>query len=300
MENEKLLLPEVKNELLSSCGVTLHVLRLDLLHQPAGGNKFFKLKYNIEEMKKRGLKKLLTFGGAFSNHILATSAAGKENRIETLGIIRGEELNEHSNVVLQSACANGMRLYFVTREEYRTRYREEYHRQLKERFGNFHLLPEGGSNSLAVKGCSEIIALINKDFDFICVPVGTGATLAGIACALSKKQQALGFVALANAKFLDEEVDRFIKEYSGKDAVNAKLIHDFHFGRYARSTDELEKFMQRFKEENNIPLEATYSGKMMYGIFEMLKGGYFVSGEKIIAVHTGGLQVKRSSRNDLH
>src|ERR1051326_2161250 len=159
MENEKLLLPEVKNELLSSCGVTLHVLRLDLLHQPAGGNKFFKLKYNIEEMKKRGLKKLLTFGGAFSNHILATSAAGKENRIETLGIIRGEELNEHSNVVLQSACANGMRLYFVTREEYRTRYREEYHRQLKERFGNFHLLPEGGSNSLAVKGCSEIIAL---------------------------------------------------------------------------------------------------------------------------------------------
>jgi len=170
------------------------------------GNKYFKLKYNLEEMKKLGQKTMLTFGGAFSNHIAALASVGKSDGFKTIGMIRGEELNENSNQTLRTAIENGMQLHFVTREEYRKRYRPEYHEELKAKFGDLYILPEGGSNQLGVKGCSEILQDVNQAFDFVCLPVGTGATLAGIASSLNKTQQVIGFAVLANAQFLDEDV----------------------------------------------------------------------------------------------
>ena len=282
-------LQELKDPLITPTGVQVFILRLDLIHTTITGNKYFKLKYNLEEIKRLGQKTLLTFGGAYSNHIVATAVAGKANNIVTIGMIRGEELTETSNPVLAKAAENGMRLHFVTREEYRKRYREEYHEELKAKFGDFYLLPEGGSNMLAVKGCSEILSAVEEKFDFVCVPVGTGATMAGIASSVKKTQQVIGFAVLANAAFLDEEVTNMAKEFTGKEPHNAKIIHDFHFGRYGRTTGELDKFIKRFISENNIPIEPVYTGKMLFGIYDMIKGGCFVRGEKVLIVHTGGI-----------
>ena len=270
-------------------GVQVFILRLDLIHTTITGNKYFKLKYNLEEIKRLGQKTLLTFGGAYSSHIVATAVAGKANNIATIGMIRGEELTETSNPVLAKAAENGMRLHFITREEYRKRYREEYYEELKTKFGDFYLLPEGGSNMLAVKGCSEILSAVEEKFDFVCLPVGTGATMAGIASSVKKTQQVIGFAVLANAAFLDEEVTNMAKEFTGKEPHNAKIIHDFHFGRYGRTTGELDKFIKRFISENNIPIEPVYTGKMLFGIYDMIKGGCFVRGEKVLIVHTGGI-----------
>ena len=283
-------LQELKDALITPSGVRVFILRLDLIHPTINGNKYFKLKYNLDEMDRLGQNTLLTFGGAYSNHIAATASAGKEKKINTIGIIRGEELKSTSNRMLKTAADNGMDLHFVTREEYRKRYREEYHVYLKSKFGDFYLLPEGGSNRAAVKGCAEILKTLDNDFDFVCLPVGTGATMAGIAASASKKQQVIGFAVLANANYLDEDVSKMVMEFSGKELPNTKIIHDFHFGRYARSTGELDKFIKRFTSDNNIPIEPVYTGKMLFGIYDMIKGGYFVRGEKILVIHTGGLQ----------
>ena len=283
---------ELKDPLITPTGVQIFILRLDLIHPAINGNKYFKLKYNLEEMKRLGQKTLLTFGGAYSNHISATAAAGREYGFDTIGIIRGEELNEKSNPTLKTAASNGMQLHFVSREDYRKRYREEYHEELRKQFDDFYLLPEGGSNLLAVKGCAEILENVKQEFDFVCLPVGTGATMAGIVSSLKKTQQAIGFAVLANAHFLDEDVIKMAKEFSGTAPHNAKIIHDFHFGRYGRTTGELDKFIKRFETENNIPIEPIYTGKMMFGLYDMIKGGYFVRGEKVLVIHTGGLEAK--------
>lgn len=289
-------LERISDPFIRASGVELSMLRLDQMHPVIGGNKFFKLRYNLEEMKKRGLKKLLTFGGAFSNHITAVAASGKENGFETIGVIRGDELDGKSNVVLERAAANGMQLHFVTREDYRKRFREEFHEELRKMFGDFYLLPEGGSNLLAVKGCSEINALVKENFDFICTPVGTGGTLAGLAVSLAPAQQALGFAVLANAAFLDDEVNKWVKEFSGKEPANCRIVHDFHFGRYGRTSKELDDFIKYFEAENKIALEHIYTGKMMFGLYELIRNGYFVRGEKVVALHTGGLFHKISGK----
>jgi 1-aminocyclopropane-1-carboxylate deaminase len=266
--------------------VLLSMLRLDLIHPFAGGNKFFKLKYNLREAAKEGKGTIITFGGAWSNHIAATAAAGKIYGLETIGIIRGDEL-DGGNSTLTRAQDQGMKLHFVSRELYRNKsalmemvnatYDPEKH----------FVIPEGGSNELGVKGCTEISTLINEPFDVICCACGTGATLAGIIRSLKPGQSALGFQVLKAPGYIKSEVEHWL---GGSATSPWEINEEHHFGGYARYNAELQQFMKDFSTHHHMPLDFIYTAKMMFGIYSMIKTGAFPTGTRIIAVHTGGLQ----------
>ncbi len=230
-------------------------------------------------------KVLLAFGGAFSNHIAAVASAGKEFGFKTIGIIRGEELStkipENPTLFFAESC--GMQLHFISREDYSRKSESFFLEELKEKFGNCYILPEGGTNKLAVKGCEEILSEGDELYDYICIPVGTGGTIAGILKSSKPHQTILGFSALKGF-FQTEE----IKKYTSK--TNFKILDDFCFGGYAKIDSELIRFINNFKTENGILLDPIYTGKMMFGIFELLKKGYFRENSSILAIHTGGLQ----------
>lgn len=266
-------------------GVQLFVKREDLIHPFISGNKFRKLKYNLEEAKTLGFKTLLSFGGAFSNHITAVASAGKEFGFNTIGVIRGEELVEkiEYNPTLQFAEQCGMQFKFVTREVYRNKTAEHFIEELRAEFGDFYLLPEGGTNALAVKGCEEILTEQDKDFDYICCSVGTGGTVSGLINCSKPGQQILGFSSL-KGDFLKEDIGKFVEK------KNWQLITDYHFGGYAKINEALISFINEFKSKNQIPLDPIYTGKMMLGIFDLVEKGFFPKGSKILAIHTGGLQ----------
>ncbi|MEZ4842309.1 MAG: pyridoxal-phosphate dependent enzyme [Flavobacteriaceae bacterium] len=266
--------------------IKLVIKREDKLHEHISGNKYRKLKYNLITAKEKGYTKLLTFGGAYSNHITATAAAGSEYGFETIGIIRGDELADKidENPTLRFAKKCGMQFKFVTREHYRIKTSEEFINSLYNEFGNIYILPEGGTNNLAVKGCEEILTEEDAEFDYVCTAVGTGGTIAGLINSAKKHQKVLGFPAL-KGEFLVQEIKK-ISNPSG----NWKLIHNYHFGGYGKINNELIAFINQFKQETNIPLDPVYTGKMLYGIVDMTLKGDFKKGSKILAIHTGGLQ----------
>ena len=266
--------------------LNVFVLRLDRIHDFISGNKWYKLKCNIEEFQKTGKEYLVTFGGAYSNHLTATAQAGKEFNFKTIGIVRGEELNEQSNEHLKFASACGMKIIFVSRDQYR-RFREHNELLLSQLPGphsGLYFLPEGGSNELAVKGCEGIIQDISIDFDFICVACGTGTTLSGITRALKTHQQAIGISVLSGGTFMKDA----IKKFTGL-KTNFEVLCEYHFGGYAKSTQELDSFCTAFSLEKNIPIEPVYTGKLFFGIFDLIKKGYFEKGKTIVIVHTGGI-----------
>jgi 1-aminocyclopropane-1-carboxylate deaminase len=288
----KIPLQEIFDPLISSSGINLFILRLDQVHPYISGNKFFKLKYNLEEAKGQGEETLLTFGGAYSNHIAATAAAGREFGFKTIGIIRGEELNEAANKTLAFARECGMQLHFISREDYGEKESQEFIDSLKKKFGSFYLLPEGGTNELAVKGCAEILSFINIPFDFVCCPVGTGGTAAGITSSLKEKQKVIGFPVLKGAGFLEEDISKLVNHSNPVLKGEHILNHNYHFGGYAKHSPKLLQFMDDFEKQNNIPLEHVYTGKMMFGIYDLISRRHFSKGSMLVAVHTGGLQGK--------
>ncbi len=265
--------------------IRLFIKREDLIHPFVSGNKFRKLKYNLAEAKKEKQTTLVTFGGAFSNHIAAVAAAGKSNGFKTIGIIRGEELVSKidTNPTLQFAGSQGMQFKFVTRKAYREKTSKEFLAQLTEEFGRFYTIPEGGTNELAVEGCTEIITEATKEFDTICCAVGTGGTIAGISKGAFLHQKILGFPAL-KGDFLQQEVSQFTAKN------NWELVHEYHFGGYGKVTEELIAFINTIKKQTGIPLDPIYTGKMLYGIIDLIKKGYFAKQNRILAIHTGGLQ----------
>ncbi|WP_431129102.1 1-aminocyclopropane-1-carboxylate deaminase/D-cysteine desulfhydrase [Flagellimonas flava] len=282
-----MLIPNQKIELplLKESGVTLYMKREDIIHPHISGNKYRKLKYNLIEAKQQGHDTLLTFGGAFSNHIAATAYAGKEAGLKTIGVIRGEELEEgwQDNPTLKLASEHGMRFHFVSRSEYRNKTTDAYQEKLKMTLGGFYLLPEGGTNDLAIKGCEEILTEEDKKFEFVCSAVGTGGTIAGIINSAQPHQRVLGFPAL-KGDFLQAEIRKW------SDGGDWDLIQDYHFGGYAKITTELVDFINHYKKKTGIPLDPIYTGKMLFGIFDLIKKGFFKSGTQILAIHTGGLQ----------
>ncbi|HEU4717567.1 MAG TPA: pyridoxal-phosphate dependent enzyme [Bacteroidia bacterium] len=271
----------------------ISVLRLDLPDPVSGGNKFFKLKYNLTAMREEGKEHLLTFGGAFSNHIAAVAAAGKREKIKTTGIIRGEELNIHSNEVLRFASSCGMQLRFISRGDYRRREDPAFLAALKKQFDDPYMLPEGGSNAMAVKGCAEILSARTSSFDAIFCPVGTGATLAGIISSAGKHQEIFGIAVLNGRSYLEEEVKKFLGERSV--AARWRIVHDYTAGGYARSSQGLEKFVHESSRTNALPLDHVYSGKALYAMHEMVKGDAF-RGKQLLFVHTGGYAFTASQR----
>ena len=256
-----------------------------LIHTFISGNKYRKLKYNLEKAKDLKNDTILSFGGAYSNHIAATAFAGKFYGFKTVGIIRGEELVDRvdSNPTLKFAKGCGMQFKFVDRETYRHKTEVDFIDSLKAEFGDFYLVPEGGTNLLAVQGCEEILNENDSDFDFICCSIGTGGTISGVINASKSHQKILGFPAL-KGDFIRED----IRKFATKD--NWDLITDYHFGGYGKIKPELITFINDFKKRYNIPLDPIYTGKMMYGIFDLIEKQFFPKDSKILAIHTGGLQ----------
>ncbi|MET3732962.1 1-aminocyclopropane-1-carboxylate deaminase/D-cysteine desulfhydrase [Moheibacter stercoris] len=266
--------------------VEIYLLREDQIHPNISGNKFRKLKYNLEAFKNGNYSAMLTFGGAYSNHIAAVAAAGKEFSIPTIGIIRGEELESkyQENPTLQLASQNGMKLEFISRSEYRNKSNPEFLEILKEKFGNVYILPEGGTNEFAVKGCEEILGQHTKEYNFIACPMGTAGTISGIIRSCNDKQTILGFPALKNADFLREEIQQWTSK------SNFDLILDYHFGGYAKITPQFIDFLNEFTQKYNVNLDPIYSGKMMFGLLNLVKQNFFPAKSKVLAIHTGGLQ----------
>ncbi|MQP25542.1 pyridoxal-phosphate dependent enzyme [Flavobacterium sp. LMO8] len=266
--------------------IKLFIKREDLLHPIISGNKYRKLKYNIEAAKKLHQDTLLTFGGAFSNHILAVAGAGAEFGFKTIGVIRGEELESkiQDNPTLAKAQELGMQFYFVTRAAYRNKEQTSFISHLQNKFGEFYLIPEGGTNQLAIKGCEEILTETDVDyFTHITCALGTGGTTAGLINSLTQKQQLIGFSSLKGA-FLSEVIRNFVSK------TNWSINDAYHFGGYGKVTDELISFLNLFYKQTSIPLDPVYTGKMVFGVLDLIQKGYFPDNSKILMIHTGGLQ----------
>ncbi len=285
IKNQQIFLP-----ILEEKKVELFIKREDLIHPYVSGNKFRKLKYNLEEAKKLKKKAVLTFGGAFSNHILATSVAGKLCGLKTFGVIRGDELGKNvtktleENPTLRKAQENGMKLQFVSREEYRQKTSFGFIEKMKNKWGDFYLIPEGGTNILSVQGCEEILTKDDKKFNYVCAALGTGGTISGVINSLGRRQKVIGFPAL-KGQFLSEE----IKKYT-TNRKSWRLQKGYHFGGYAKHTEELITFINKFKEDTGIQLDPIYTGKMLFGILDLVEKDSFEEGSKILAIHTGGIQ----------
>ena len=272
-----------------SSGISLFIKREDLLHPEVSGNKFRKLKYNLIEARNQKKNTLLTFGGAYSNHIAAVAAAGKMLGFKTIGVIRGEELGGDlektcaENPTLKFAASCGMQFEFVSRSAYREKHLPDFEKKLRKKFGDFYMLPEGGTNTLAVEGCEEILTQSDKEFDFICCSAGTGGTVSGIINSTLETQKTFGFSALKGDFLIPE-----ISKYTSKE--NWKLITDYHFGGYAKVPAELIFFINDFQKKYQIPLDPIYTGKMLFGIFDMIEKSVFPPKSRILAIHTGGIQ----------
>lgn len=267
-------------------GIELFIKREDLLHPIISGNKFRKLKYNIQEAKRLGHATLLTFGGAFSNHILAVAGAGAEFGFKTIGVIRGEELEckINENPTLAQAQELGMQFYFVSRAAYRDKEQPSFVSHLHEKYGNFYLVPEGGTNDFAIKGCEEILTDTDKEyFTHIICAVGTGGTISGLINSSSEKQQIIGFSSLKGA-FLSDVIRNFVSK------TNWSISDAYHFGGYGKVNDELIQFLNSFYSQTSIPLDPVYTGKMVFGVLDWIEKGYFPPNAKILMIHTGGLQ----------
>ncbi len=280
MENQPIRLP-----VLTDNKISLFIKREDLIHPLISGNKYRKLKYNLIKAREDGFDALLTFGGAYSNHIAATAYAGKVHGFKTIGIIRGEELEEkwRLNPTLKLAKEHGMQFKFVSRDAYRDKDNIHFHSELENEFGSHYLLPEGGTNVLAIKGCEEILTPNDNDCDVLCCSVGTGGTLAGISNAALPHQQVLGFPAL-KGDFLQEDIRKFARK------ENWVLQTAYHFGGYAKVSKTLVDFVNDFYKQTQILLDPIYTGKMMFGLLDMAQNKSFKPRTRILAVHTGGLQ----------
>ena len=285
---ERSVLQELKDELFQDKGLQVFLKRDDLIHPQVSGNKWRKLKYNLQEAQKQGVQQILTFGGAYSNHILATAAAGKLHDFKTIGIIRGEE-HLPLNKTLAFAKACNMELHYMNRQKYRQKNEAVVLDELKEQFPACYFVPEGGSNEWAVKGCAEIIDEIDIEFDYICSACGTGGTLAGLISGLNGNKKILGFPVLKGASFLYEDVQALLPQ-SKKMLANWDLQLDYHFGGYAKKKPELLDFIEKFQKQHQVAIEFVYTGKLFYGLYDLIKQGFFKKGMRIIMLHTGGLR----------
>ncbi|RVT36172.1 1-aminocyclopropane-1-carboxylate deaminase/D-cysteine desulfhydrase [Acinetobacter indicus] len=262
----------------------ISIKRLDLIHPQISGNKFFKLKYNLLAARQQGFEKVLTFGGAYSNHIAATAFAAHKFGFQSLGMIRGEELAQRPfNPTLATAQQFGMQLEFISRNAYRQKDQPDFLQHLQQQYPDFYLIPEGGTNALAVQGCREILTAEDAQFDLICCAVGTGGTFAGLIEASQQHQQLLGFSAL-KGDFLTHEVAQLTTKR------NWRILDNYCCGGYAKTTPELIQFIQSFEQRYNIPLEQVYTGKMLRGIFDLIDQDKIGPDQKILLIHTGGLQ----------
>ncbi|WP_184582492.1 1-aminocyclopropane-1-carboxylate deaminase/D-cysteine desulfhydrase [Lipingzhangella halophila] len=288
-------LERLVDERFAARGVRVLLKRDDLVHPEIPGNKWRKLRLNLDEAHRHHRRPLLTFGGAYSNHLRAVAAAGHRYGLATVGVVRGEELaRKPLNWSLTYCADRGMRLVFLDRSTYRRKHDPEVIERLSEEHGDFFLLPEGGSNALAVKGAMDIPSEIEVEYDVICCPVGTGGSLAGIAAGLPPQASAVGFSALKGGDFLVGEVARLQAE-AGVSSANWRVETRFHFGGFAKRTPELDAFIADFERRHGLRLEWTYVAKMMHGIVELSSSGDIPAGATVVAVITGPATTDRGA-----
>jgi len=270
--------------------VKVSMLRLDNIHPEVSGNKFFKLKYNLTEAKNQGKNSILTFGGAYSNHIYATASAAQEAGLQSIGIIRGDH-QDLKNPTLLHAQSKGMNLHFISREAYRKKNTPEFLNKLQTQFGDFYLIPEGGTNSKAILGTAEILQEKHHKFTHVCTSIGTGGTYGGLAKSLAPHQTLLGFSSL-KGEFIREEIQQLLEKYHIQSKGILAVMTSYHFGGYAKWNPELIKFMHEFHKEFDIVLDPIYTSKMVFGFWDMLQKNHFPANSEILLIHTGGLQGK--------
>jgi 1-aminocyclopropane-1-carboxylate deaminase len=264
----------------------LFLQRDDLLHPEISGNKWRKLKYNIKEFKSGNYSQIVTFGGAFSNHIAATAAAGHEFNIPTIGIIRGE-ISSKENPTLSLAKKKGMKLKFISRADYKNKNEETFLKNIQQEFPNSLIIPEGGANKSGIQGCAEITKQ-SPDFDVVICPCGTGSTLTGIISSLKENQEAIGIPVLKGAYFLQQDIEDQLTMLSCENK-KWKLYFDYHYGGYAKFNEDLHEFIKVFFKNTKIKLDPIYTGKMMSGLYDLIAKNR-LNNKRILAVHTGGLQ----------
>lgn len=281
----------IQEELFDQKGLSVFLKREDLNHPVVSGNKWRKLKYNLETAKKLGHKKLLTFGGAFSNHIYAVAGAGQALNLETIGVIRGEETLP-LNYTLASARSMGMTLRYMDRQTYRLKNTEAVIAGLQKEFGDFYLVPEGGTNALALQGVEELVNELDESYDYYCLPVGTGGTMAGVVSALSGRGQVIGFSTL-KGDFLHNEVRQLLLDFKGGEYDNWHVNTNYHFGGYAKIKPELLDFMKSFELRHTILLDPVYTAKSLFGLYDLISKDHFSKGARILFIHTGGLQGRK-------
>ncbi len=288
LQPEPIALQQLTHSLLEEKSVQVVVFRLDQVHSEVSGNKFFKLKYNLEEAKRQEKSVILTFGGAFSNHIYATSSAAHLYGFQSIGIIRGEDA-DLNNPTLAHAAKMGMQLHFVDRESYRKKNSPAFLQSLKDKFGDFYLIPEGGTNELAIQGTKEILSRVDFDFTHTCISIGTGGTFTGLAASIKSHQKLIGFSSL-KGEFIHQEIAYLRETNKIQPKGLPEIKTEYHFGGYGKHKPELIDFMGWFYKEFEIPLDFIYTGKMVFGVWDLIGKDHFSRGSRILLIHTGGLQ----------
>lgn len=280
-------------------GVQLELLRLDLVHPLISGNKWFKLKYALQAFQLSDCQRILSFGGAWSNHIHALAYAGFEQGIETVGVIRGERAAQLSPTLVD-AERWGMRLEFVSRGQYRDKSDAEFVARLRNKYGDFYSLPEGGSGEWVIAGCREIISLFDAAaYDLICCACGTGGTLAGLIAGKPEGATLLGVSALKGGDFLYADIRELLAAAGIDDPGGWSLALDCHEGGYAKVSSRLAAAMQYFTQHSGIGLEPVYTGKALLALLQKLERGEFARGDRVMLVHTGGMQGLRGMKQTL-
>ena len=275
---------------------SVSLLRLDQTGGLAPGNKSYKLKENFEEARRRGIRRLVSFGGIWSNHLHALAAMGREQGFETIGVVRGERAAGAESAMLQDARAWGMGVHYVSRSEYRRRNDGDYLAEMSARFAPCLVIPEGGANAAGTRGCLAIAELIRDlapAVRRVVVPVGTGTTLAGIVAGLDDEYEVTGVSALKGASDLQGRVEQALDASAFSAMARWCILHDFHCGGFARSNAQLREFMRAFEEGQGIPLEPVYTGKTLLAVHHLLQTPLWDSATPVLVVHTGGLQGRR-------
>ncbi len=286
---------KLESPLLTEKQIDLWVKRDDLIHPTVSGNKWRKLKWNIEKAQQAKRSTVLTFGGAFSNHIAATAFACKQAGLKSIGVIRGEKV-EPLNATLSKAQADGMQLHFVSREAYKLKKDDDFILGLRNQFGNFHLVPEGGANYYGVMGCMEIAKELDFQPDIWATSAGTGTTASGLLMSCESKQEIMVFSGLKGGEFLADEIRHLINYSTFNPDSTAEIMQQlnlqtqYHFGGFAKITPELVEFANAFYSQFKIPLDLIYTAKLFYGLFSRIKQNQIKPHSKIVALHTGGLQ----------
>ncbi len=277
------------HEILQAKHLSLDILRLDEIHPIISGNKLFKLKYYLEDALQKKCHTIQTFGGFYSNHIVATAYAAKLCQLKSIGIIRGAK-PDHLTPTLQEAEAHGMTLRFVSAIDYQTLKRNQGF------FDNVYSIPEGGYGLLGAKGAAEILSFTNKSYDYIVCAVGTGTMVAGIINSSADHQQIIGISALKGAYSLEAEISTLLKS----DKKNFQINHDYHFGGFAKHPRELLSFMNKTWKDNMLPTDIVYTAKTLYAILDLAHKKNFKNGSQILMIHSGGLQGNHSIQNRLN